>query len=78
MAPGVLWAAIVGVLDVLGDSMYARGSELGLVSITAAVSATSTLIVVAGGLLFFSERPAVIQGVGVALVVFGLVLLGGS
>lgn len=75
---GISGAATVGLLDVFGDWMYTRGSELGLVSVTATLSSISTLIVVAGGLLLFDERPAVIQGVGVLLIVTGLVLLGGG
>lgn len=79
VAAGGLWAGVaVGVVDVLGDAMYARGSELGLVSITAAVSSTSTLIVVAGGVLLFRERPGIVQGAGVALVLVGLVFLGSA
>jgi drug/metabolite transporter (DMT)-like permease len=69
-------AAFVGLVDIVGIAAYARGSELGLVSITAAVSATFTLIPVLGGVTIFGERPVPNQIVGVALVVVGLVLLG--
>lgn len=72
----ILPVAALGIVDVLGISLYARGAELGLVSIVAAVASTFTLIPVAGGMLLFHERPAMSQGFGVAMVVSGLVLLG--
>jgi drug/metabolite transporter (DMT)-like permease len=49
-----------------------------LISIVAAVSATFTLIPVAGGILLFSERPAPNQLVGLVLVVGGLATLGAT
>jgi drug/metabolite transporter (DMT)-like permease len=75
-ARDVALAAAAGVADVLGIAAYARGSELGLVSIVAAASATFTLIPVAGGIALFGERPAPNQAVGLACVIGGLLLLG--
>ncbi len=69
-------AVIVGLVDVFGICSYALGSELGLVSIVAAASATFPLIPVLGAVVFFGERPAVHQALGVVLVVAGLLLLG--
>lgn len=69
-------AGLVGLLDVLGVAMYAKGVEAGLISIVAAASATFTLIPVAGGIVLLHERPAVSQALGVILVVGGLLLLG--
>lgn len=71
-------AAAAGLTDILGVAAYSRGSELGLVSIVAAVSATFTLIPVAGGILLFSERPAPNQLLGLVLVIGGLVTLGAA
>jgi drug/metabolite transporter (DMT)-like permease len=71
-----LGAVGVGLLAALGDVMYARGSEIGQVSITITLSASSTLIVVAGGIFFFRERPVANQYLGIALVFGGLILLG--
>jgi uncharacterized membrane protein len=71
-------AAAAGVTDIIGVVAYSRGSELGLISIVAAVSATFTLIPVAGGILLFSERPAPNQLVGLVLVIGGLVTLGAA
>jgi drug/metabolite transporter (DMT)-like permease len=75
-AGAVLGAIVVGIADVLGGSAYARGAELGFVSVVAAASATFTLIPVAGGVIFLKERPALSQGFGVLLVVAGLLMLG--
>ncbi len=69
-------AALVGLADVLGVSLYTKGVEAGLISIVAAASATFTLIPVAGGIAFLRERPAASQALGVALVVGGLLMLG--
>jgi len=71
-----LGAVVVGIVDVLGGSAYARGSELGHISIVSAASATFPLIPVVGGILILRERPAATQLVGVAVVVGGLLLLG--
>jgi drug/metabolite transporter (DMT)-like permease len=71
-------AAAAGFTDILGVAAYSRGSELGLISIVAAVSATFTLIPVAGGILLFSERPAPNQLLGLVLVIGGLVTLGAA
>ena len=71
-------AVAAGVTDIIGVVAYSRGSELGLISIVAAVSATFTLIPVAGGILLFSERPAPNQLVGLVLVIGGLATLGAA
>lgn len=71
-------AAAAGVTDIVGVAAYSRGSELGLISIVAAVSATFTLIPVAGGIVLFSERPAPNQLLGLVLVIGGLVTLGAA
>lgn len=74
---GALWlAAAVGVVELLGTISYARGSEVGLVSIVTAASATYPLIPVLGGVILLHERPAPTQYLGVAMVIGGLVLLG--
>jgi drug/metabolite transporter (DMT)-like permease len=73
---GYLVAALVGLADVAGIGAFARSSELGLVAIAAASSATFTLIPVLGGILLFGERPVPNQAIGVVLVMAGLFLLG--
>jgi drug/metabolite transporter (DMT)-like permease len=74
----VAMACVVGIADIAGIAAYARGSELGLVAIVAAVSATFTLIPVAGGIALLGERPAPNQLVGLALVIGGLGLIGAA
>lgn len=69
-------AALVGVVELLGTLAYARGAEVGLVSIVTAASATYPLVPVFGGVVLLEERPAPNQYLGVAMVVGGLVLLG--
>ncbi len=64
------------VADATGVALFARGSQVGLVSITSAVSATFPLVVIAGGLILFHERPTPIQWLGVLTTIVGLVLLG--
>jgi drug/metabolite transporter (DMT)-like permease len=65
-----------GLADALAISLFARASQQGLVSIAAAVSATFPLVVIAGGLALFHERPSVRQWTGVLSTVAGLIALG--
>ena len=76
--PAIGLAILVGVLELLGTIAYARGAEVGLVSIVTAASATYPLIPVFGGVALLHERPAPNQYLGVALVVAGLVVLGAA
>jgi drug/metabolite transporter (DMT)-like permease len=68
-------AALGGVVELLGTMVYARGAEVGLVSIVTAASATYPFIPVLGGVVLLHERLVPNQYVGVALVVAGLMLL---
>jgi uncharacterized membrane protein len=72
----VLLCVLLGLADLAGTMSYSRGSEVGLVSIVTAVSATYPLIPVFGGIVFLDERPAFNHYVGVAMVIAGLLLLG--
>ncbi len=77
VAPRAWWfAAAVGVVELVGTMAYARGAEVGLVSIVTAASATYPLIPVLGGVHLFEERLAPSQYLGIALVVIGLATLG--
>jgi uncharacterized membrane protein len=71
----ILPALIIGVLDIGGFGLYARGAEVGRVSITAASSVIYPLIPILVGVAYLRERPAVNQWIGVAAVGAGLVLL---
>lgn len=66
----------VGLADILGVMAFARGAELGFVSVVTAATAAFIIIPVAGGLLMYKERPAPNQALGVAMVGLGLVFLG--
>ncbi len=74
--PPITLAALVGLVELLATFVYARGSEVGLISIVTAASATYPLIPVLGGVILLHERPAPNQFVGVAMVIGGLMLLG--
>ena len=77
MSAGSVWfAAAVGVVELVGTIAYARGAEVGFVSIVTAASATYPLIPVLGGVHLLEERLAPSQYVGIALVVVGLATLG--
>ena len=77
MSSRAVWfAAAVGAVELAGTVAYARGAEVGLVSIVTAASATYPLIPVLGGIHLLEERVAPSQYVGVALVVIGLATLG--
>jgi drug/metabolite transporter (DMT)-like permease len=75
-ARSFLECALIGVADVGGLILYARGAEIGLVSIVAAASAAYAVIPVIGGVVMFRERPVVNQLVGIVVVFAGLLLLG--
>jgi drug/metabolite transporter (DMT)-like permease len=69
-------AVLVGVMELVGTIAYARGAEVGLVSIVTAASATYPLIPVLGGVVLLHERPVTTQYLGIAMVIGGLLLLG--
>jgi len=69
-------AVLVGVMELVGTISYARGAEVGLVSIVTAASATYPLIPVLGGVVLLHERPVPTQYLGIAMVIGGLLLLG--
>jgi drug/metabolite transporter (DMT)-like permease len=68
-------ALLIGVMDIGGFALYARGAEVGRVSITAAASVIYPMIPILVGVAYLRERPAMNQWVGVAAVGTGLVLL---
>jgi drug/metabolite transporter (DMT)-like permease len=69
-------AVVVGLVDLGGFAAFSRGSEVGVVSIVIAVSATFPLIPMVGGMIVFGERPARTQLAGALLVIAGLAVLG--
>jgi drug/metabolite transporter (DMT)-like permease len=75
---GLAAAALIGICDLVGTALYTQGAAVGLVSVVGAIAATYTLVPVIGGMAFLGERPAPNQLAGIALVVIGLVVMGGS
>ena len=76
LTQGLPWALAAGLVDAAGLVCFARGDQVGLVSVTAAVSSAYPLISLVGGLLFFRERLRPQQVGGAVLLLAGLVLLG--
>jgi drug/metabolite transporter (DMT)-like permease len=72
----IVIACVSALADNVGIAAFTRGSQLGLISITSAVSASFPLVVIAGTLVLFGERPSVRQWVGIAAAISGLVMLG--
>jgi drug/metabolite transporter (DMT)-like permease len=68
--------AVAGLLDVLAFLAFARAGQVGSVAVAAAASACFPLIVIAGGVLVFKERPRTVQFVGAGLTIAGLLVLG--
>jgi uncharacterized membrane protein len=75
-ASGAAWALAAGLADAAGLVFFARGDQVGLVAVTAAVSSAYPVIPLIGGLLIFRERMARQQIGGAILILAGLVLLG--
>jgi drug/metabolite transporter (DMT)-like permease len=76
LAPGLAWALAAGATDAVGLVCFARGGQLGLVAVTAAVSSAYPVIPLVGGLLLFRERLLRQQVGGAVLILAGLILLG--
>ena len=62
--------------DATAIALFAHASQVGSISVAAAVSATFPLVVIAGGVALFHERPSRRQWVGVLAAIAGLVVLG--
>jgi drug/metabolite transporter (DMT)-like permease len=75
-ASGAAWALAAGLADAAGLVFFARGDQVGLIAVTAAVSSAYPIIPLIGGLLVFRERMARQQIGGAILILAGLVLLG--
>ncbi len=76
LMPGLAWAFAAGLTDAAGLVFFTRGDQVGLVSVTAAVSSAYPVIPLIGGLLIFRERLMGQQVGGAMLILAGLILLG--
>ena len=72
----VLGVTMLGILETSSLFSFARGAEVGVISIVAATFSVYPLVPIAGGLLIFREKLAPNQIVGLVLVIAGLVILG--
>ncbi len=66
---------VIGAIEIAGMFAFARGTQIGIVVIVAAVSSGYTLVPIAGAIVFLRERLHPIQVLGVASVVAGVILL---
>ena len=73
---GVIWAGAAGLTDAVGLLAFSQGGAAGQVAVTAAVSSVYPVIPLVGGVLLFSEHLTRRQLIGVAGIIFGLVLIG--
>jgi drug/metabolite transporter (DMT)-like permease len=72
-AEHALYAALAGVVGILGLGAFYRGLAAGAMSIVAPVSATAAVVPLGVG-LGQGERPSLLQGAGVALALVGVIL----
>ncbi len=76
LSPGLMaMMALIGFLDTGAAFSFARGSELGLISIVAAASTIYPLAPLLWAVIFLHERLALNQMIGIATVLGGLLLL---
>lgn len=68
----------IGVIEIAAMFAFARGAQVGIVAIVAAVSSTYTLVPIAGAIVLLRERLRPIQVVGVISVVAGVTLLSAA
>ena len=73
--PLALGVLAVGVLETASLMAFARGAEVGVISIVAAASTVYPLVPILGGVFIFHERLSPTQIAGLVVVVVGLVML---
>ncbi len=70
------WMAVAGLADAAALAAYSRGTQIGQVAITAAISSIYPVIPLAFGVLLLGERLSRRQLAGIVIIIAGLVLLG--
>ena len=73
--PLALGVAVAGIVEMGGMFSYARGTEVGVISIVAAASIAYPLIPMLGGIVVFGERLAFSQWTGLGIALSGLFVL---
>ena len=73
--PLAIGVAAAGIIEMGGMFAYARGAEVGVISVVAAASIAYPLIPMFGGIILFRERLAFSQWVGLCITLAGLFVL---
>ena len=68
----------IGAVEIAAMFAFARGAQVGVVAIVAAVSSTYTLVPVIGAIIILRERLRPIQVIGIVAVVAGVTLLSSA
>ena len=74
-APLLVGVVVVGITETGGLFAFARGAEIGVISIVAAASITYPIIPILGGLIVFKEELGFTQYVGLAVALVALLVL---
>lgn len=76
--PLLVGVVAIGITETAGLFAFARGAEVGVISIVAAASITYPIIPMVGGLLIFKEELRLTQVLGLVVALSGLLLLASS
>lgn len=74
-APLLVGVVVVGITETGGLFAFARGAEIGVISIVAAASITYPIIPILGGLIVFKEELGFTQYIGLAVALAALLVL---
>ncbi len=72
----VIWGAVAGVSCSIGIVLLYRGLATGPMGVVAPIASTSVLVPVVAGFLR-GESPGLVQSLGIAVAVMGVILAGG-
>ena len=70
-----LWVVLLGAIESAGYLAFAKGAEIGLISIVTIATASYPIIPLVLGVTVLKERPAPNQWLGVAVVLLGVGML---
>ncbi len=73
-----LWVVLLGAMESAGFLAFAKGAEIGLISIVAIATASYPIIPLVLGVTVLKERPAPNQWLGVAVVLLGVGMLAAT
>ena len=74
-APLLVGVVVVGITETGGLFAFARGAEIGVISIVAAASITYPIIPILGGLIVFKEKLGFTQYIGLTVALAALLVL---